>query len=249
MKVTAYKTKKVVLGDDLYKILDRYLPVLREKDIAVITSKIIAICQGRVIKNDGKTNKDKLVKQEAEFYLPEKYTNYGVLLTIKNKIIIASAGVDESNAGGFFVLWPKDLQKTTNEIWKYLRKKHMVKLLGVVVTDSKLTPLRRGVTGYGLSWCGFEPLRNYIGKPDIFGHHLKVTKTNVVDGLASAAVLEMGEGSEQTPLAVINEISNIKFVDRVPNKKELTEMTIEMKNDIFASLLKSAKWIKGGSKS
>jgi putative folate metabolism gamma-glutamate ligase len=248
MKITPYKTKKVVVGDDLYKILDKYLPRLHEKDLVVITSKVIAICQGRVVKNDGKVKKDDLVKKEAEFYLPEKYTNYGVFLTIKNKIIIASAGVDESNANGYFILWPQDLQQTTNEIWRYLRKKHKVKSLGVVVTDSKLTPLRRGVTGYGLSWCGFEPLRNYIGTPDIFGHKLKVTKTNIVDGLAASAVLEMGEGKEQTPLSVISGISNIEFVQRIPSKKELSEMTIEMKNDIFASLLKSAKWIKGGAK-
>lgn len=248
MKITAYKTKKVVKGDNLYQILDQSLPKLREKDVAVITSKIIAICQRRVIRNDGKIRKDDLVKKEAELYLPEKYTNYGVFLTIKNKVIIASAGIDESNAAGYFVLWPKDLQKTTNEIWKYLRKKHKVKNLGVIVTDSKLTPLRRGVTGYGLSWCGFEPLRNYIGTPDIFGHKLKVTKTNLVDGLASSAVLIMGEGKEQTPLAVISDVS-LKFVNRIPSREERKEMTIEMKNDIFASLLKSAKWIKGGSKS
>lgn len=247
MLVVAYKTKKVVVGDDLYKILDKSLPSIKERDVVVITSKIIAICQGRVVKNDGRISKDELVKKEAELYLPEKYTNYGVFLTIKNKVIIASAGIDESNANGYFILWPKNLQKTTNEIWRYLRKKHKVKSLGVVVTDSKLTPLRRGVTGYGLSWSGFEPLRNYIGTPDIFGHKLKVTKTNIVDGLAASAVLEMGEGKEQTPLCVISEVSNIKFVQRIPNKKELSEMTIEIENDILASLLKSAKWIKGGS--
>lgn len=248
MKVKAYKTKKVVKGDNLFKILDTSLPRLNEKDILVISSKIISICQGRIVKKDGKVTKEDLVKKEAQLILPKRYIRYGVNITITKGMLIASAGVDESNANGYFILWPKDLENSTNQIWRYLRKKHKVKSLGVVVTDSKLTPLRRGVTGYGLSWSGFEPLRNYIGTPDIFGHKLKVTKTNIVDSLAASAVLVMGEGREQTPLCVISEISNIKFVQRIPNKKELSEMTIEIENDIFASLLKSAKWIKGGAK-
>lgn len=246
MNITVFKTKKVEVGDNLYKILDDSLPKLKEKDVVIITSKIISICQNRVVKNDGKTNKFDLAKKEAEFYLPKEYVNYGVYLTIKNNIMIASAGIDESNGNGYFVLWPENLHKTTNEIWEYLRKKHKVTNLGVIVADSKLTPLRKGVTGVGLSWCGFIPLRNYICEPDIFGNNLKVTKTNIVDGLSAAAVVIMGEGSEQTPLAVISEILNVEFVNRVPNKEEIDEMGINPKDDVFGKLISSVKWIKGG---
>lgn len=246
MKITAYKTKKVNSDDKLFDVLDKSLPRLYEKNVVVITSKIISISQGRIIKNDGKIDKTELIKNESDYFLPEKYTNFGVHLTIKNNTIIASAGIDESNGGGFFVLWPKNLQEETNQIWSYLRKKHNIKQLGVIVTDSKLAPMRRGVTGVGLSWCGFVPLRNYIGKPDIYGHPLHVEKTNVVDTLASAAVLEMGEAYEQTPLGVISEIGQIEFVNRVPNKEEIKEMTIEIGEDVYSGLLTSVKWLKGG---
>ena len=245
MKIIVFKTKKVKVGDNLHKILDNSLPKLKEKDVVVITSKIISICQNRVVKNDGKTDKFDLTKKEAEFYLPKEYVNYGVYLTIKNNILIASGGIDESNGNGYFVLWPRDLRATTNEIWNYLRKKYKINNLGVIVTDSKLTPLRKGVTGVGLSWCGFIPLRDYIGKPDIFGKNLKVTKTNIVDGLSASAVVIMGEGSEQTPLAVISEILNIEFVSRTPNKEEINDMGISPKDDVFSALLSSVKWIKG----
>ena len=76
MKVTAYKTKKVVVGDKLFAVLDQYLPKLHEKDIVVISSKIVSLTQGRVIKNDGKISKEELVKKEADLIMPEKYVRF-----------------------------------------------------------------------------------------------------------------------------------------------------------------------------
>jgi putative folate metabolism gamma-glutamate ligase len=247
VKVTAYKTKKVVVGDQLFAVFDKYLPRLKEKDVVVITSKIIAICQGRVVKNDGKITKDELVKKEANLLMPTKYVRFGVHLTIKDNIMIGSAGIDESNGNNYFVLWPKDLRKTTDEIWRYLREKHKLKSLGVIISDSHSSPFRRGAIGFGISWCGFKPLRNYIGKSDVFGRKLKVEQQDIIDSLAAAAVLIMGEGNEQTPLAVVNELSEVEFVGRVPNKKETAETTVTPETDVYSGPLKLAEWQKGGS--
>lgn len=246
MKVTPIKTEKILPGTStIFEILDGVLPKLSEKDVVVIASKIIAICQGRVVKNDGKITKHDLMAKEADFYLPEEYVSYGIYMTIKNNMIVASAGIDESNGDGYFILWPENLREETNKIWEYLRKKHNIKNLGVVVSDSKVIPMRKGTSGVGLSWCGFEPLRNYIGTPDIFGHNLRVTKANMVDGIAASAVLNTGEGSEQTPVAIISEISNINFVDRFPTNEEINEMSINPKDDVFGKILSAVKWEKG----
>ena len=246
MKVAVYKTKKVIPGDKLFQIIDENLPKLKERDIVVITSKIISLCQSRVVKNDGKITKHELMVKEADFYLPEKYVSYDIHATIKNNIMVAVAGIDESNGGGYFVLWPENLQETTNQIWEYLRKKHKIKHLGIVVSDSKIIPMRKGTSGVGLSWCGFGPLRNYIGVPDIFGHNLRLTKANLVDGIAAAAVLNMGEGKEQTPLAIISDVLNINFVERIPNAEELNEMTLNLDTDVYSKIFKAVKWLKGG---
>ena len=246
MKVTAYKTKKIIPGDKLFAILDRYLPKLKEKDVVVITSKIISIAQGRVVKNDGKVSKLDLVRQEADLIMPEKYVRFGVHLTVKNNLLIGSAGVDESNGAGFFILWPEKIRETTNGIWEYLKLKNKLKHLGVIVTDSHSSLLRRGTLGFGISWCGFKPLKNYVGKPDIFGRLLKFEQLNIVDSLAAAATLTMGEGSEQMPIAVVNEASGVKFVARIPNKKELAETTITLDSDIYSGPLTAIKWLKGG---
>jgi putative folate metabolism gamma-glutamate ligase len=246
MQVAAFKTKKIVAGDNLLAILDTNLPKLKEKTVVVITSKIISICQGNIIKNDGKTDKKKLVIKEADFYI-EHDNEYGIVIpTIKNNIFLSNSGVDESNGNGDFILWPKNLEQTASEIWDYLRRKNRIQNLGIIVTDSRLIPLTFGLTGVAICWCGFEASQDYRGKPDIFGRELKMSQKNIINGLAAAAEVVMGEGSEQTPLGIITDIPNIVFQNRPPTKAERDGLKIELKNDIFGKILNSVKWIKGG---
>ena len=248
MNVTSYKTKKVNVGDRLEKILDEYLPKkLKEKSVIAVTSKIVAICEGRVAKMESEEQRDILAKKEAEAYLPREYNQYGFMITINNGIMVASAGIDASNGNGYYILWPENPQKSANEIRSYLVKKHKVKNIGVIITDSKLTPLRWGVTGVAIAHSGFSALKNYIGTPDIFGRIMQAEKSNIADSLATSAVIEMGEGNEQKPLAVIEDINFVKFQKRNPTKKELESEKISIGDDVFSSLLTSVNWQKGKS--
>ena len=157
-------------------------------------------------------------------------------------------GIDESNGNGYYILWPKDPQKTANEARKYLARKFGLKKVGVIITDSKITPLRWGVTGSAIVHSGFAPLNNYIGDKDIFGRELKFTKTNIMDGLGAAAVMIIGEGNEQTPLAVIEDVPFVRFQQRNPTRKELAEVRITMmEDDLYRPILTSVKWRKGGA--
>lgn len=243
MIVTAYKTGKITAGARLFPILDQYLPELSEEDIVVITSKIVSICQGRVVANDGTTDKYALILSEADAVIEdEKLKRLGVILTIKDDILISNAGIDESNGNGYFILWPKDIHKIAADVWQYLRKKYKRKHIGVIITDSHTTPLRWGTTGMGLAWAGFEALNNYIGTPDIFGRNLRVTKASILDGLSAAAVVSIGEGNEQTPLAVIRDTSFVTFQDRPPTKSEIAGLQITLGEDIFSPLLTAVRW-------
>ena len=112
------------------------------------------------------------------------------------------------------------------------------------ITDSKTTPLRLGTTGIAIGYSGFRPLNNYIGKKDIFGMKMKITKANIMDGLAVASVLVMGEGSEQTPLALIEDISFVKFCDKNPSQREIDSLRINLENDLYGELLTSVDWEK-----
>ena len=228
------------------QILDKYLPPLKEKSVLVITSKIVAICEGSVVKAEAGVNKKELIKSQSDYYIPADFNKYEMTITITNNLLIPTAGIDESNAAGYYVLWPKDAQKAANEVRKYLIKRFGLKKVGVLITDSKTTPLRWGTTGVGIAHSGFLALRNYIGKPDIFGRHLKVTKANVMDGLAAAAGVVIGEGKEQTPLAVIEDVDFVDFQIKDPSKEELDGLYISIEEDIYGTILESVPWKKGG---
>ena len=235
--------------DDLFALLDKYLPaVIPEKSVLAVTSKIVALCEGRIA-DPTKYARDELVVEESSYYIPKQYNKYGFCLSIKNHTLIASAGIDESNGDGNFVLWPADPQKSANQIRRYVRDKWSLSEFGVILTDSHILPMRWGTQGTAIAYSGFQPLKNYIGLPDIFNRKLKVTRANHAEGLAAAAVLCMGEGDEQTPLAILTDLDFIQFFDHDPSEKELRMTRNSLEDDVYAPLLVNAKWKVGGEKS
>lgn len=248
MKVTLIRTKIIrPHHGSMFSILDAHLPRLREWSILVVTSKIVAITQGRVMRT-ADAAKDTLVRNEADFFIPKQRSRYGITLTIKDSILIPSAGIDESNGGGHYVLWPANPQRTANAIRRYLRRRFDLREVGVLITDSKTTPLRRGTTGVALAYSGFRALNSYIGRRDLFGRRLRVTQANVADALAAAAVAAMGEGNERTPLAVIADVPFIVFQRRDPTLRALAALRIPIAEDLYAPLLRGARWLRGGKR-
>ena len=229
MNVQPIKTKVFVENEDLFAFVTRHIRRVPEGAVIVVTSKILALAEGRtcIVKNE--KEKDALIKKESEFAIKTKY----VWLTIKDGTVMASAGVDESNADGKIILLPKDSYGAARALRARLMKKYGVKKLGILITDSRLLPLRAGVVGVALGYAGFRGVRDYRGSPDIFGRNLKMTQTDIADGLATAAVLCMGEGKECQPLAVITD-APIVFVDKV-NKQELA---ISIEDDIYMPLFR-----------
>jgi putative folate metabolism gamma-glutamate ligase len=248
MKITSIKTAVIhPPQDDLLTAIADAIPSLKEKSVVAITSKVVSIWQGRCVPMDRYAKKDDLVMREADLYLPREMTpGAWCMHTIKNNVFIPSAGVDESNADGHYILWPKDPMGTAKQLWAWLRKKYKVKELGVIITDSHTIPLRRGVMGISLGHYGFEPLKDYRNTPDIFGRTLKMTQTNIPDGLAAAAVVLMGEGDECTPLAVVSDVPWIKFASHTRKpKKPFSSFEIRTHEDLYYPLLSAVEWKKG----
>ena len=229
--------------DDLLEVLSSSIKALKERDIVIITSKVISIWQGRCVRAEDAPNKDKLVEEEADKYLPRNNKTLAggfVMHTIKDNIFIPSAGIDESNANGYYILWPKNSRVVAKNLWKWFREKYKVKDLGVIITDSHTIPLRWGVLGLSLAHYGFEPLKDYRGKPDLFGRKLKMTQTNIVDVISAAAVMFMGEGAECTPVAIVRDIPFAKFIHG-----EGATLKIKEKEDLYYPLLSAVNWRKG----
>lgn len=214
MIIKSIKTDIFQEGGDLFSFIARYIPKLAEQSVIVITSKIVALAQGRTV-NPRKISWDDLIARESQWAVPTKYC----YLTLKEGMIAPNAGIDKSNAAGKWILWPRDSYGAAEDLRKRLRRYYKIKKMGVLITDSRVLPLRKGITGVALGYAGFKGLRSYIGKSDIFGRKLKMSRTNVADGLAAAAVLLMGEAAEQTPLAVIKD-APAEFAAK-QNKKEL----------------------------
>jgi putative folate metabolism gamma-glutamate ligase len=245
MRVQAIRTHRIIQDRDLDALLDRYVPVLEEQSVLAITSKIVSICQGRLVPV-GTVDKQALVEREADLYLPPTSSQYHISLTIKEHLLIPMAGVDESNAHGQYVLWPLDAQGVANRARAHLQERFALQNLGVLITDSKTTPLRWGVTGTAIAHSGFLAVNDFRGHPDIFGRPLQMTTVDVADALAAAAVLVMGEADEQTPLAVLEDLPFVCFQERDPSPEELELRWIDMQDDLYAPLLQSVDWQKGG---
>lgn len=245
MNVTAIKTHKITDKDtSIISVLDRYLKDFPDKSVLGIAAKIVSICEGRFVPVSS-IEKDELVEQEAELYIPRSYNKWGFCFSITHRTLIASAGIDESNAFGNYVLWPKDPQKSANHIREYLVKRFNIKYAGVVIVDGHTQPFRWGVMGISIAHSGFAAIKWNIGKPDVFGREIQVSNQSVVEGLAATASTVMGEAGEQTPLSLISDVPFVDFQDRNPTEKELESISITPEEDLYWPIMMNAPWKKG----
>jgi len=234
MKVEAIKTDIFKENQSLIKFIKIYIKKIPENSVLVITSKILSLAQGRTSIINSNSDKEKLVKKESDFWARRPS---GILITIKNGLAVSSAGLDESNANGKIIMLPLNAFEEANKIRKKLQKIYKVKNLGIIISDSRSISLRAGIIGLALAYAGFKALKKYHHTKDLFGRSFKYSRTNVADSLAAAAVLVMGEGAEQQPLALITDL-NIEFSEKI-NKKELI---IDIKEDMFLPIFE--KWFK-----
>jgi len=240
MQISPIKTRVFREKEELLAFIFKHIKKIPEKSVLVITSKIIALSEGRTAQIDSSLShfdaREKIIKAESDYMLRTKYT----WLTIKDGMVMSSAGIDESNANGKIILLPQDSFKTAAQLRKGLRKKYKLKNLGVLITDSRLFPLRAGIVGAAVGYAGFKGVRDYRGTPDIFGRKLKLSRTDVADSLATAAVLTMGEGRERQPLAIITG-APVEFTEKI-NKKELM---LDPREDLYQPLFEKIKKIRG----
>ena len=250
MIVTAIRTPLIRPRSDVAAVLAANLPTpLPDRCVVVVASKIVSVAEGRLTgRADDREAMHELVRSEAEYYLERHASRYDIMLTIKGNWMFVNAGIDQSNAAGQLAPWPRDPQRSANDLWRRLRD-HTAgeRRLGMIIADSGGIPLNWGVVGRGIAHCGFQALRDYTGSPDLYGRKLTMEKTNIVQAIAAAAALEMGEGAERTPAAVVERIGRIEFQDREPTAAELATLRISLEDDAYAPVLRAAPWRRGGA--
>lgn len=234
MNITAIKTRLVTRADNnITQLLDEAITEVHAGDIICITSKIVSICEGRIVVSEN-MDKDSLADAEAEYSLPRMAAPHGyVKHTITDGNLASSAGIDLSNGDGCYVLWPKNSTASATYIYDFLSKKYAIEDFGVIITDSRSMPLRYGAIGYAIGAYGIRPLNSYVGSADLFGRTMVAEKANIIDALAAAAVLMMGEGDESTPLAVIKDCSRVTF-DR---NAQFESIKVPLADDLYYPFL------------
>lgn len=249
MIVTPIKAELVEAGKQtLEQLLDKSIDSVADGSVLAVTSKVVSLCENRLVKA-GEHQKVALVKEEADYYLPKTISKYDYMFTIAHKTLIANSGIDESNTGGGFLLWPKNPQRSANQIREYLQKRFGLEKVGVIITDSSVYPMRWGTVVIPIAHSGFLAKTDYRGRPDLFDRPFKVSTSSIAGGLAAAAGVVMGEGTEQTPFALITDLAFVKFQSRNPTKPELEEFYIShLKDDLFAPFLQNVKWQRGGGR-
>jgi len=206
------------LIDLLSKSLENNSVKLNNNDIICISSKFIALSEGRYVKLsevDVSSSADKMSKKYnidsrlCELIQQESDKIFhgfdGFVLTFKDGILAPNAGIDTSNImPGYAILYPDDSLSSAKIIKNEIKKLFNIDV-GVIITDSRLMPTRIGTTGVAIAAAGIKPIEDERGKVDLFGNSIRVTQKAIADDLSSAAQLLMGECDESIPIVIIRD--------------------------------------------
>ena len=174
---------------------------LADGDVVVVTSKVVAKSEGRVVAlADTPAAKDALVEAESTRVLRRR----GDLRITETPhgFVNANAGVDLSNtAAGTAVLLPVDPDRSARRLRAQLRRRAHVDV-AVVVTDTFGRAWRQGVTDVAIGSAGLRALVDLRGTPDANGRVLEATEVAIADEIAGAADLVMGK-ARGAPFAIL----------------------------------------------
>lgn len=238
MVVQPIKTRIFTAGESsangterLADFILEYIPSVQEGDVIVVTSKIVSYAQDRLVELKSEGDRERAIKEESEVMVRTPYT----WMTLRGGMALSSAGVDESNGNGKLLLLPKDPYASAQALWSELKKRYNVPNLGLIFTDSRTMPLRRGSVGMAIAHAGFHAVKSYVGKPDLFGRELHVSRANTADALAAAAVHTMGESNESTPLALIRGAA-INFTEDLIGPDDIQ---VDIHDDVYGPLFQA----------
>ena len=242
----------VKAGDDLVKmIVDTAAKngvSIEDGDIVVVAQKVVSKAEGRVVKlsdvepSDEAEKTAKVVSKDPRFVelvLKEakkvlKCSPDALIVENAKGLVCINAAIDKSNISGMdaYALLPEDPDESAERI-----RSGIVELTGkrvaVVISDTYSRPFRRGQVEFAIGLAGIDPFEDYRGQEDLFDYVLRVKNIAVVDEIASAAELVMGQGSEAVPVAIIQNLSRAE-----PDRSVSIEaLNISREEDLFQGIL------------
>jgi len=240
-------------GDNIAKIIVETVRrnglEIEDGDIIVVAQKILSKAEGRVVnlkevvpsdrakeiaRKTGKSPKFvELVLREAEKIV--KASHDVLLVEDIRGLVCINAGIDKSNVEGEsnFALLPEDPDASAEKCRKEI-KRLTGKNVAVIICDTYSRPFRRGQVNFAIGLAGIKPFKDYRGKRDLYGYILKVKNVAVVDEIAAAAELLMGQGEEATPVVIFK---GLRGVVEFCEKSSAKELKIRKDEDLFREAL------------
>ena len=236
---------EIWVGDDLAKLVVDALLLrntsLEDRDIVVITSKVVSKSEGRVIDlatiepnafaqryaqawdkdprvvevvlNESK----RIVRQVGPVLITE--TNHG--------FVCANSGIDQSSSGAHdrVVLLPEDPDESARTIRRKFRDLGFD--IPVIISDTFGRPWRESQVDVAVGIAGMNPVTSYIGEVDPHGHEFLVQSLCVADEIASAAELVKGNVS-RIPAVVVR-----GFSYQSDEEATMQDVLRDPQNDLF----------------
>ena len=209
-------------GDDLGRIIcdtaEKQGSPLLDGDIVVVTQKIVSKTEGRIFRlKDVKpsplakriakrTRKEpelvELIFRDAKSII-RLYGGH-IITETRHGWVCANSGVDVSNVSGgdTATLLPVDPDESAKRIRKRI-KELSGRNVAVIISDTFGRPFRIGHTDVAIGSSGINPILDMRGTKDLFNYLLRTKQTAIIDELASAAELVIGNSTEKIPVAII----------------------------------------------
>jgi coenzyme F420-0:L-glutamate ligase / coenzyme F420-1:gamma-L-glutamate ligase len=215
-------------GDELLPVIcsaiDRNRVEIKDGDILVIASKVVAKAAGRLAQAAGRAQFEELVDRHshgvvaARSFSSQQGTATVAIVRTGAGTVQAAAGLDQSNADGSVVLHPSDPDGAAAELRAALERYFGVRL-GVIISDTTSRPWRLGVSDFALGASGVRGLDSQRGRPDDSGRIQQVTERAVADEIAAAADLVKG-AARGLPVAVVRGLGDLLDPEH-PGAREL----------------------------
>ena len=240
-------------GDNIAKIIVETVRrnglEIEDGDIIVVAQKILSKAEGRIVNlkevvpsEEAKEIAEKTGKgpKFVELVLREtkeviKASREILLVEDVRGLVCINAGIDKSNVegGSNFALLPEDPDASAEKCRVEIRRL-TGKDVAVIICDTYSRPFRRGQVNFAIGLAGVEPFKDYRGKRDLYGYILKIKNVAVVDEIAAAAELLMGQGEEATPVVIFKGLRGIvEFCE----KSSAKELKIGKDEDLFREAL------------
>jgi coenzyme F420-0:L-glutamate ligase/coenzyme F420-1:gamma-L-glutamate ligase len=239
-------------GDDLAKLIiktaQKHGISIENGDILVVAQKIVSKAEGRVFQLKYVKPSEK-AKQLAEITLKDpnfvelvlqasrrivKASSETLIVENETGLICINAGIDKSNVKGedSYALLPRDADDSARRI----REKVMTltgKEVAVIISDTYSRPFRKGQVEFAIGMAGIDPFKDYRGEKDLYDYVLRVKNIAIVDEIAAAAELVMGQGSEGIPVAIVKNLDRAELAE----KCSIKDIFISKQEDLFKGTL------------